>query len=307
MILAILIAVFLFNTTWLIDTFLTKKLHSEQKTGKINNKIWTLMIIGGTIAIFVSIILLPFVIKSLNFNTSSIILLVAWWFYWIAALPYFYAFSHEKIENMIPIMQTIPIFSYIWAVFILNEHFSTTKVVLIIAIVIITTLFWRNFKTKKLNYKGILLILWSAILYSLSFVFFKLWWWQELSIRHAFFREHIWVALVSIIRILNRKTRVSTFKYFNKNNVSFSLLNIWNEIFYIIWIMIINYLLLFHPVAFINTISNGIQPILLFIMVRLAYKLLPNIFERNYTKKEIIFKISLCIILLLLLWLFFYS
>lgn len=304
--LLILIAVFLFNLTWLIDTFLTKKLGSEQEQGIIHSKIWTLMIIGGIIALFVSSLLLPFIISSIKFNIISIILIISWWLYWLAALPYFYAFSHEKIENIIPMLQTIPIFIYILWVIILWEYFTTIKVILIIFIVIITTLFGRNFKEKKFNYKWIFLVLFSSILYSLSFVFFKLWWWQDLSIWQAFFRQHLWVAIISLIRIFNEKIRKTTFNYFNKNNISFSILNISNELFYIIWIMIINYLFLSHPIAFIETISNSFQPILWFIMVRIAYKLFPSIFERKYTKKEIIFKIYLCILFLILLWLFFY-
>ena len=65
--------------------------------------------------------------------------------------------------------------------------------------------------------------------------------------------------------------------------------------------MIINYLTLSHPVAIINTLTSGIQPIIGFIMVFIAHKFLPKIYERTYTTKIIIYKIILCIVSLLLL------
>jgi phosphatidylserine synthase len=82
-------------------------------------------------------------------------------------------------------------------------------------------------------------------------------------------------------------------------------LNIGNEIFYLIGMVIVSYLVLHYNVAFIETISNGLQPILAFFMVFLAYKFLPDIYIRNYKKKELIGKLSLCIITFLLLFIFY--
>ncbi len=307
MFLLLIIAPILFNLTWLIDTYLTSRFGKEQKEWTLESSTWTLMIIWWIIALLVSIITWIFLWNDVFSISKSAIfmLLISWLLYGFAARPYFEALKIEKIENIIPFLQTIPIFTYIIANIALGENLSLPSIVLMCIIVLITWLFGRDIKTWKINFLGLTLILGCSLLYSSSFVLFKLWWWETLNIWTAYFREHIWVAFSYLLFLLSHRTRKTTLSYFSNNWIWFSVLNIWNELFYIVWVLIVNYLSLHYNIAFINTISNGLQPLLWFLMVFLAYKILPKIYEWDYSQKELKWKIILCIISFVLLFWFY--
>jgi uncharacterized membrane protein len=307
MIYLLLLAPVLFNITGIIDTFLTKLFKRQENEWLIHNSIASLMIIWWVITLIVSLLLLPFVYKMFSTISvrSTITLIFAWVLYWLAARPYFKALYAEKIENIIPLLQTIPLFSYVFGFFLLWEAITTHQIVLMILIIFCTWLFSRNIHTKQRNIKWFLLAIGSSMLYGLSFVLFKQWWWESTHVWLAFFREHIGVTIASLTFALISKNRKSTYSYLMSKWLKFWILNISNELFYIIWIMIINFLSLLYPVAIINTMSNWLQPIIWFIMVRLAYKFLPSYFEWEYSKKELTRKILLCILCFWLLWYFF--
>ena len=303
----VLLPPILFNLTGIIDTYLTKLLGKHQTLGNLKSSTGTLMIIGGLLALLVAIVLFCFLwTKVFTIGIQAIVSIVcAGVFYGFAAFPYFEALKGEKIENIIPMLQTIPIFTYIVGSIVLGESMSPISIILMIAIVSITILFSRNFQEKKFNYKGLVLVLASSLLYALCYVSFKFGGENVKNIRISYFREHMGVALISLAFLLKTKTRTTTFQFFRNSKVSFSLLNAGNEMSYIIGVLIINYLTLHFNIAFINTLSNGLQPILWFFMVFLAYKLLPNIYTRKYHKKELVWKFILCWLTFLLLFLFY--
>ena len=307
MIFFMILAPLLFNLTGLIDTYLTKLFWKEQSEGTIESSTWTLMIIWGSIALLVAVALLPFLwnqIFSIGIKEIWIILL-AGGFYGIATYPYFHALKSEKIENIIPMLQAIPIFSYIIAGILLWESMSTRGIVLMGLSVLVAILFGWNFWEKKINYKGILLIFASCILFSLYNVTFKLWTADATGVWISYFWQHLWIATVSLAFLLNKSIRKTSFRYFKTKWIWFSILNIGNEIFFIVGMALVSYLTLFYDIAFVKTLTNWLQPVLWFVMVFLAYKFLPNIYEWKYSKKELIWKVLLCIISFLLLFIFY--
>jgi uncharacterized membrane protein len=115
MLFLILLAPILFNATGLIDTFLTTKFKNHESDGLLADGTATLMIIGGIVALFVSVLIIPFYYDVLfSIDTRNIVyLLICGLVYGFAAFPYFKALHMERIENIIPILQTIPLFTYI--------------------------------------------------------------------------------------------------------------------------------------------------------------------------------------------------
>ena len=305
----LLLAPLLFNWTGLIDTFLTKLFKNNQDDWVLYDGTWTLMLISWIIPLIFSLLVWIFwYYQVFQITTTNIyILILCWVVYWLAAYPYFLAFHHDNIENIIPILQTIPLFAYIlWYIF-LWEYLSSYQVGIISLIVLFTILFWRNFEVKKMNRKSVLLILLSSLLYAISYLLFKIWWWEWVNIMWSYFWQYIWVAVWCLSLTINKKIRSTTYIYFQNNWRKFSLLNITNEIFFIIWVAIVNYFSLIYPLAIVNTLSQWLQPILWFLMTYICFKLLPNIFEREYQKSHIYYKIWLCIISFALLGLFFHS
>jgi len=223
----------------------------------------------------------------------------------LAVRPYFEALKVEKIENIIPFLQTIPIFTYVIANIVLGESMSLLSIWLMIAIVCVTVLFSWDIHLNKINSRGLVLVLLCALIYSCSYVVFKVWWWESASLRVSYFWEHIGVAIACLSFGLSYKARTNIIWYFKTNDLGFSILNIWNEWFYIGGMLILNYLSLHYDIAYINTITNWLQPLLWFMMMFIAYKYLPKIYDRNYSFRELTRKITLCVISCALLYWFY--
>ncbi|MFA7285118.1 MAG: hypothetical protein WC004_04850 [Candidatus Absconditabacterales bacterium] len=304
----LLLAPILFNATGIVDTFLTKLFRKEQDDGVLQSSISTLMIIGGIIALVVALVILPFVYPIMGdlsvYMTAMVVICGV--VYGLAAYPYFHALYHERIENIIPILQTIPLFSYFFAITLLGEQISGLQLGLMIAIIIVTGLFSWDFTTKKLNWKGMLWTMGSSLLYGLFYVLFKYGGGENVNIWLAFFWEHVGVALGCLVFAIPSKARRTTMRYLGAHGWKFGLLNLSNELFFIVGVMIVNYLTLSQPVAIVNTLTNGVQPIVGFGMIFAAYRLRPKIFDREYRGKILLYKMILCVVSLALLGRFFH-
>ncbi|MDR3169139.1 MAG: hypothetical protein LBU27_05260 [Candidatus Peribacteria bacterium] len=133
------------------------------------------MIIGEIMAVIVAIVLFCiYGMQVFTIGTKEILsILIGGIFIGIAVRPYLVALKGERVENIIPLLQTIPLFCYVFANLLLGEVMSVWSIVLMIATVGVTILFNRNFQTKTFNRKAVFLMLLSALLYGLSFVSFK--------------------------------------------------------------------------------------------------------------------------------------
>ncbi len=290
---------FLFNLTGIIDTFLVKFFGKEEDEWMLHDGIGTLMIIGWCVAGLIAISFLPRVYThAFSLSVKALIfLLVGWISYGIAAFPYFKALNHEQIENISPMYQIIPFFTYILGVVFLREIVSRQILLCIIGVIILTSLFYFNFSTFRLNKKALLLTSLSALLYSISFIFFKVGGLAEGNFLVALFWEHIGVFLVGFYFFLSNRTRNSTRIFLKTSWRKFSILNLFNELFFIVGIILLNYLSFSHYVVIVWILSNGIQPMLAFPMKYIAHRLKPQRYDRNYTRKQILTKAVLIIVL----------
>ncbi len=295
---------FLFNLTWLIDTFLVKLFGKEEDDWTLHDGIWTLMIVWWIVAWVIALIILPWVTKeafSLSYK-ALLFLIIAGLSYGMAAFPYFKALQNEQIENITPMYQIVPVFTYLLGIVFLREIIPFPILLCILWIVIITSLFYVDFGTFHINKKALVLCSISALLYAISYVFFKVWWLAEWNFRVALFREHIGVFLVGLYFFFFRRTRRSTLKYFKTSWRKFSLLNLVNELFFIWWVISVNYLWFSHYVVYVWILSNAIQPMMAFPMKYLAYRIKPEWYEWNYSKKQLLVKAILVLVLLIGVW-----
>lgn len=300
-ILIFIIPPILFNLTWLIDTFLVSKFWEEKGNWTLESGIGTLMIIGSTIAWLVALGLFPFVYQEIfAIQRQSLCYLLIWGItYWVAAFPYFKALENEQIENILPMYQTIPLFAYIMGILLLWETIPLRQVAIIIWIILVTWLFYLDLKHFTFNKKAVLMCLISVILYASSFVFFKKWWLAENNLWVAFFWEHVWVLLTGIRFFSKTSVRKTTIKYFKQAWRKFSILNIFNEMFFISGIILQNYISLHYLIVYMSVITNGWQVLLWFLMKYIAHRRNPKRYKRDYTKKSIIIKIWLAVIVLI--------
>lgn len=307
LLLIFLVPPILFNLTGLIDTFLVTKFGEEKWSGNLESGIGTLMIIWGTIAGLVALGLFPFFYKEIfAINRQPLCYLLAGGItYGVAAFPYFKALEKEQIENILPMYQTIPLFAYIMGILLLWETIPLRQVVIIIGIILVTGLFYLDFKHFTFNKKAVFFCLISVVLYASSFVFFKKGGLAENNLWVSFFWEHIGVLLTGLRFFSKSSIRKTTIKYFKQAWRKFSILNIFNEWFFISGIILQNYISLHYLIVYMSVITNGGQVLLWFLMKYLAHRRNPRRYERNYTKKSIMIKLWLAIIVLI--WLFYIS
>lgn len=304
----IFLAPFLFNLTGLIDTYLVKRFGQEEQEGNLHHSIGTLTIFAAIIWAVSILVFLPRIWNDFvaSFHNSAMVrLLLAGIVSSGGGIAYFYALQQEKIENIIPFYQTIPLWSMILGAMFLGESVSTMQTVIICGIIVLTMLFGFDTAKQTRNTTALLLILLSAILYALRSILFKYGGNQEDNFLVAVAREHIGTIIIWLYYRLQPKIRRSTISYINHSGWKFASLNITNEILYILAIIILNFASLSQYVVIVSLLSNGIQPLLGFAMSYGAHRLLPGIYERHYSQKTLIFKIVITLIILCLLWVFF--
>jgi drug/metabolite transporter (DMT)-like permease len=242
----------------------------------------------------------------LSISPQSILKIICAGVVWgMASYPYFKALKGEKIENITPGFLTIPLFSYVFANFLLGETLSVASIVIMFLIIIFTGLFMWDFSTKKVNRQGMLLMFASAILYALSYVGFKFGGEGIENIWIIYFWNYLGIALFLLSLLINKHIRKTSLQYFQKSGLKIGGLNLVNETISIVANALVNFVALFYSVAVVQTISNGLQPLFSFLLVFLSYKILPDIYMRKYTKKELLWKLSLCIITFVLLFIFY--
>lgn len=290
---------FLFNLTWLIDTFLIKLFGKEEDSGDLHDGIGSLMIIGSLVAGSIALVLLPFVFSEafVIWWKALCFLLLGWIAYGLAAWPYFKALQIEQIENITPVYQIIPLITYLLGVIFLKEIISPWILLAIIGVILVTSLFYVDFLNFRFNKKAFFLCALSAGFYAVSYVFFKVGGLSEWSFMVALFWEHIWVLLVGIYFFLSKRTRNSTIAFFRESGRKFSFLNLFNELIFIAGVAINNYLGFSHYVVYVGIISSGIQPILAFPMKYIANLIKPERYDRKYTKTQLLTKVILLALL----------
>lgn len=290
----------LFNLTGLIDTFLVNTFGKEKSEGNLENGIGSLMIVGWCVAWIVALGLFPFVyqeIFAIQWQTAGYLLL--WGIaYGIAAIPYFKALETEQVENILPMYQMIPLIAYVMGILMLWEIIPWWQLALIIGIIMITWLFYIDFKHLTFNKKALWRCGVSIIFYAASFVLFKKWWLAENNLGVSLFWEHIGVVLTGMVFFVQTAIRKTTIKYFVKAWRKFSILNIFNELFFISGIILQNYISLHYLIVYMSIITNGGQVLLGFLMKYIAHQRKPHLYQRSYSKKSIIIKIALSLVVL---------
>lgn len=303
----VIIAPLLFATTGVIDTYFSRILTQKQKEGILSNSIATRLIIGGIVSLLFTVVLFCiFRMEVFSVSLASVgSLMLSGIFRGLASIPYFQALKGNRIENITPFFQIIPLFTYVLANIVLGERLSPLSILLMVAIVIISGLFMWDFKAKKINRKGILLMLSSSLLYSCFYVGFKFWGEVVEQTRVAYFWQYVAISITLLLPLFNKHIRTSSFQYLKKVWLKLGALNIGNEGLSTMANLIVNFVSLFYSVAIVATISNGFQPIFSFILVFIASKFLPRIYTRNYRKKELAGKLVLCMISFFLLFIFY--
>lgn len=256
---------------------------------------------NGALLIFSSIIGIPvfFVIWAFNPAVANIglgnaiLLVINGFLSALILLPYFHAIEKDEASVVVPLFQTIPIFSYVLAYFFLGETLSMIQIgasllVLLGAIFLSLDL---SEKKPKLKQDVFWLMLLSSFLYALTSLIFKF-----VAIKEDYwitlFWEYVGLAIVGVLLYFfvlpYRKQFLSVIKV---NKFPVLGLNIANEIIYVLSIFAYRFASLLAPLALVSVVS-GFQPFFVFALGVFLTIFFPKVGTESLIKKHLIQKIA---------------
>jgi uncharacterized membrane protein len=273
---------------WALTNFIDKMFISRYFKSNVGTLIIYSSLIGLPIS-FVIVIFKPSVL-SLNLTTSVFIILNSF-LYILFLFPYFKALSKADTSVVVPIFQTIPVFSYFLAFFILGETLSITQIIGSLLIIFGAIGISLKFKGKKmgLTKEVLFLQLLASFILATNYLFFKFFAIQ-LDFWTVSFWQYIGITIFGLILLIFFKSyRKSFFISFKNNSKSILGLNALNEIFNIIATIIFTFATLLAPLALVWVI-NGFQPLFVFLLGIFLTIFFPKIIKENLKKKILIQK-----------------
>lgn len=267
---------------WSITNHLDKYLLSKYFKGGGVGALMIFSSIIGVILIALIAIIHPAVFDVVPKNAFLISL--NGFLYILAVLPYFYALQKDEASLTVPLFQLIPVFSYFFAWWLLDETLTQNQILggalIVLGAIAIS---FELMEGKRVRFKKdvFLLMILSSICFALNFLFFK-----YFAIDSTFwvtsFYEYIGFVVFALILVIFVKSyRDEFFLVIKKNKVSVLTLNGVNEVVNIVAKVAFNYASLLTPIT-ITWIVNGFQPLFVFI-----YGVILTVFFPHISKEKI--------------------
>ena len=287
-----LFASFLWGVTNHIDKFMLDGVDKNVASVK------TLLLFSTLVAGFVFSPIWLFICKfSISISQISLIATLFSAFSYILATVFYYKALDKSDASIVVIMfQMIPVFTYIAALLLFDEHL--TKQQLIGSIIIILSAAIISFDFEKRNQhnklKALFFMILSSLFYSAYFILL------DCAIRDSSYNAcafwlQIGFLIMGIFLFSLKSFRTPFLDAIKNNGKTYFSLNILNEILNLLAILAINYANVLIPIALVN-VFNGFQGAFVFILGVLGVKLFPKYFQEDLALFTIIQKVG-CIIL----------
>ena len=230
---------------------------------------------------------------------GSLILICAGILNGIAILLYLLALSDDEASIVVPFMQLIPFFAFIFGYFLLGEVLTSLQLLGGLVIILGTLLLSIGFsERKKIKFKTkvSILMIGHSLLFALYETLFKF-----VSIKSGFWDGVFWEAIglifFGVFLYLIPRFRNEFLLVFKKNSKAIIGVNIISEIFTIAGNWFMAFATLLAPLALVTLIS-GYQPVFVFIIGIFITLFFPKISEERITKGALFHKgIAILIIL----------
>jgi len=281
-----LIAPFLWAITNHIDKHLINKYFRKGGVGSI-------IIFSSLIGIFV----LPFIliIHPAVFTIKPILallIIINGSIYVLSLLPYLYALAEDEASIVVPLFQTIPVFSYVLAFFVLGERLTGIQIIASLLIILGAMVLSLDLNQKKIKFKK--KVFWLMFLASFSVALNGLIF-KYVAIQEDFwttsFWEYIGFAILSIILLVFIKSYRDQFLLVIRNNRRVVLgWNTINEVLNIIAKIAMNFATLLAPLALVWVV-NGFQPFFVLIFGIIITLFFPYFGKEILVKKYLIQKV----------------
>jgi len=282
---------------WAISNFIDKFLVSKY----FKSNVGTLIIYSSLIGLPVAALIVLFKpqVLSLNWTTASLIILNSF-LYIIYLFPYFKALSKADASLVVPIFQTVSVFSYFLAFFVLGETLFKTQIIGSLLIIFGAVGISLKINERKLHLtKDVLFLqLLASFIVALNSLFFKFF-----AIKLDFWTVSFWQYTGILIFGLILLTFVKSYRKdfllaFKRNSGSIIGLNVINEVVNITATIIFTFAILLAPLALVWVI-NGFQPLFAFLIGIGLTLFFPHLIKEDLNKKIILQKVFFMLIIFL--------
>jgi drug/metabolite transporter (DMT)-like permease len=257
-----------------------------------------------------SVVLLP-LIYLMDSNVLSIdiqgalVLMLAGALNAISILLYLYALNDDEASVVVPFMQLVPLFSFIFGYILLGDTLTQVQIVgglIILMGTLILSFGMGDNKKIRFKWKVSLLMIAHSVLFALYGTLFKL-----ISLNDGFWSGAFWEAigliLVGIVLFCIPSYRGQFFSVFKQNSKPIIGINVVSEILTIAGNWLTAYATLLAPIALITLVS-GYQPIFVFIIGIAITLLAPKLVKEKINRGALLHKgIAIALIIFGTYWL----
>ncbi len=277
-VLLVLLAYLIYGISYYVDDALMTKI-------KVKNSIGNLMIASSLLS---GLVLFPifFYLSEFNLRVDFVIglLIITATLVWMMAMLLYYLSLKYLIPNVVSILyQLIPVFNFIFSL-IMGHSFSFVQVGGIVLIVSSAIMLSLGQKVEMKRLASLFMVL-SSFCFALFYVIFN-----ELSVRTGFYQAtalyQIGMIIFGLSLLINNKMRRDFIDTVVKKPM-FLLVNVINKTMSMISNLLINYAMLFIPIALVSSLV-GVDPIMTFVVGFVGVRLLPKYVDHAASKKEII-------------------
>lgn len=217
----------------------------------------------------------------------------------IAFIPYYYALDGEDVSSVVPLYQTIPIFSFIIGFFLLGETINLMQIIAGVCIILGSVFISIDLSKSgfHLRSRALLLMLLSSFLISIHFLVFKV-----IAIEETFWVTVFWEYLGTTIAAIFLLIFISNYRKqfiiaLRTNSLAVILITGINEVINIAAKLFANFATLLVPVFIVN-LANGLQPMFVFLIGLILTIFLPFINTEKISRKYLIQRIVAIVVLL---------
>lgn len=263
-----------------IDKYLLEKYCKDTNAG-------ALVLFSSLIGIPVVFVLALFIPDIFAISIKDVaILIFTGVIYVFAIVAYLYALDSDETSTVAPQMIVTPVLSAILSYFILREVLTINQIIAIIVILGASLGLSINFTEMKINMKAFGLMLVFSLLVALNAVLFKL-----MSEEAGFWLSALWTHVGFIISgvffFLYTPYRKAFITMISSNGTGILSVNIGSELITIVANLIFYWATLLGPIALVQTFTEGIQPVFVFIYGIIFTILFPSFAQENLTKSNI--------------------
>lgn len=209
----------------------------------------------------------------------------------IAILLYLHALNDDEASVVVPFMQLIPVFAFIFGYLLIGDTLTAKQIVggiIILAGTMILSFGLGEGRRLHFKWKISILMIFHSILFSLYSTLFKF-----VSINDGFWSGAFWEALglicVGLILLCIRSNREQFLEVFRRNSTAIIGVNVGSELLTILGNWLTAYATLLAPIALVTLVS-GYQPVFVFIIGILITLFIPKIAEEKIHRNALLHK-----------------